>query len=411
MFNTGSHPARLDVPKYAEEMNEFIGQMEKLHGISRHNIAPELLYVSHETYTPARGGCSEAEAFSLQQTFGADYEKITVTNTKGMTGHTMGTSIEDVLAARSLQMGKVPPVVNYKVPDPKLQGLNLSKGGNHQCEYALRMAAGFGSQGNYLLLKKWENCGSERIADPGKYQLWINEVSGQKEAKLEITGRVLRVIENGGPINKSVNERVAEKISSEYTSLKQSLLIGNNDASKEVMKVISEITGYPSEMIEEDMEVESDLGIDTVKQATILSTLSERFGMTDKIDFKIAAYPTVGHWIKLFGSSPVSLSVVETKSPYDHIPGHPAPGPSLPSISDDAAKEVIKVISEITGYPPEMIEEDMEVESDLGIDTVKQATILSTLSERFGMTDKVDFRISAYPTVGSLDKTVRVYRK
>ena len=118
--------------------------MEKLHGTSRKEIASKLLYVSHETYTPARGGCSEAEAFSLQQTFGDDYRKIEVTNTKGMTGHTMGTSIEDVFAARSLQLGKTAPVVNFKVPDPKLQGLRLSKGGKHQCEFALRLAAGFG---------------------------------------------------------------------------------------------------------------------------------------------------------------------------------------------------------------------------------------------------------------------------
>ncbi len=111
----------------------------------------------------------------------------------------------------------------------------------------------------------------------------------------------------------------------------------------------------------------------------------------------------MAHWIKLFGSTE-NEAVDGNKLPDDSISQRLAPEPSLPAIINNTAKEVMKVISEITGYPPEMIEENMEIESDLGIDTVKQATILSTLSERFGMTDKVDFKISAYPTVGHLIK-------
>jgi acyl transferase domain-containing protein/NAD(P)-dependent dehydrogenase (short-subunit alcohol dehydrogenase family)/acyl carrier protein len=402
VFNTGSHPARLDVPKYAEELDVFISQMEQLHGVSRKEIAPKLLYVSHETYTPARGGCSEAEAYSLQQIFGDEYKKIEVTNTKGMTGHTMGTSIEDVLAARSLQMGKTSPVVNFKVPDPKLQGLKLSMGGDHQCEYALRMAAGFGSQGNYLLLKKWKNGGNKRIHDTSKYQAWIHEISGKKDAALEVAGRVLRVAEKGEPPKISTPTVMVEKNVSELMTSKPSLPVIKKDTAKEVMNVISKITGYPPEMIEEDMEVESDLGIDTVKQATILSTLSEHFGMIEKIDFKISAYPTVGHLIKLFESAVQTEPVNELVSDDNKIIEKSHTLETVLKPGNSTANTVITVISEITGYPPEMIEEDMEVESDLGIDTVKQATILSTLSERFGKTDSVDFKMSAYPTVGHL---------
>lgn len=402
VFNTGSHPARLDVPKYAEELDIFIGQMEKSHGIARKEIAPKLLYVSHETYTPARGGCSEAEAFSLKQIFGDEYKKIEVTNTKGMTGHTMGTSIEDVLAARSLQMGKTSPVVNFKVPDPKLQGLKLSKGGEHQCEYALRMAAGFGSQGNYLLLKKWKNGGNQRIYDTSRYQAWIHEISGKKDATLEVAGRVLRVAEKGESPKLSTTTVVVEKKVSELHTSKQTFTIVKKDTAKEVMNVISKITGYPPEMIEEDMEVESDLGIDTVKQATILSTLSEYFGMSEKVDFKISAYPTVGHLIKLFDSTVQTEPLDEHVSDDNKINEKTQILDTVIETGNSAVNAVIQVISEITGYPPEMIEEDMEVESDLGIDTVKQATILSTLSERLGKTDSVDFKMSAYPTVGHL---------
>ncbi|MBN2718236.1 MAG: acyltransferase domain-containing protein, partial [Deltaproteobacteria bacterium] len=144
VFNTAGHHARLNVPMYAEELKYFMDQMVARHRLNLDSLPRDLLYVSHETYTPARGGCSEAEAVSLHHVFGNNTASILVTNTKGMTGHTMGASIEDVLAARALESGRVPPVVNFKEPDPKLAGLTLSKGGTHNCHYALRMAAGFG---------------------------------------------------------------------------------------------------------------------------------------------------------------------------------------------------------------------------------------------------------------------------
>jgi len=45
-----------------------------------------------------------------------------------MTGHTLGASIEEAVAAKALQYQKIPPVVNFKEPDPDLEGLNLSSG-------------------------------------------------------------------------------------------------------------------------------------------------------------------------------------------------------------------------------------------------------------------------------------------
>ena len=112
----------------------------------RATIAPELVFVSHETYTPARGGSAAAEVESLRAVFGAAADKIVVANTKGFTGHPMGVGIEDVVAVKALETGIVPPVPNFKEVDPDLGMLNLSKGGIYPIRYALRLAAGFGSQ-------------------------------------------------------------------------------------------------------------------------------------------------------------------------------------------------------------------------------------------------------------------------
>jgi 3-oxoacyl-(acyl-carrier-protein) synthase len=59
----------------------------------------------------------------------------------------MGVSFEDVVAAEVLQTGIVPPIANLTSTDPALgEGIKLSKGGEYRCKYALRFAAGFGSQ-------------------------------------------------------------------------------------------------------------------------------------------------------------------------------------------------------------------------------------------------------------------------
>merc|ERR1712238_256484 len=99
--------------------------------------------MGHETSTHAsdESSCSGNEVAALREVFGDELlSKLLILNTKGFTGHAMGVSFEVVLRQT------VPPVVNYTVKDEYLGELNISKGGHYSCKYALRFAAGFGSQ-------------------------------------------------------------------------------------------------------------------------------------------------------------------------------------------------------------------------------------------------------------------------
>src|SRR5208337_2745125 len=91
-------------------MEALVAKAEARSGISRHQIAPQTVFVSHETYTPARGGSASAEIHALRRVFGDDADRIVIANTKGFTGHAMGTGIEDVVAVKALETGCVPPV-------------------------------------------------------------------------------------------------------------------------------------------------------------------------------------------------------------------------------------------------------------------------------------------------------------
>jgi 3-oxoacyl-(acyl-carrier-protein) synthase len=63
----------------------------------------------------------------------------------------MGVSFEDITAVSVLKHQTVPALRNHKEKDEYLGDLNLSKGGPYSCRYALRFAAGFGSQVAFAL--------------------------------------------------------------------------------------------------------------------------------------------------------------------------------------------------------------------------------------------------------------------
>jgi 3-oxoacyl-(acyl-carrier-protein) synthase len=196
--NSAFHGTRLDVDHIEGVMERLVSGVERRHGIDRHAMARELVFISHETYTPARGGSASAEVFALRKTFGGSANDLVVCNTKGFTGHPMGVGVEDAVAVKILEKQIVPPVPNYREPDPELGTLNLSKGGHYPVRYALRLAAGFGSQIAMTVLRRIDGL-EERVADRAAYQRWLSEISGYPAPTLEVQKRTLRIKDIGQP--------------------------------------------------------------------------------------------------------------------------------------------------------------------------------------------------------------------
>lgn len=148
--NSAYHGAALDSKHIAQEISKFLDHIEETHGISRSEFAKNGIYYSHETFTHASPttSCAYVEVSALREVFGDELlEQLTIANSKGFTGHPMGVSFEDVIAVEGLKQGIAPPVANFKEHDEDLGvRLNLSKGGKQNFKYALRFAAGFGSQ-------------------------------------------------------------------------------------------------------------------------------------------------------------------------------------------------------------------------------------------------------------------------
>ncbi len=296
--NSAYHGTRLDVSHIRHVMEKLVSSAEKNWGLNRYQMAPETVFVSHETYTPARGGSASAEVHALRYVFKEAADQILVANTKGATGHPMAVGIEDVVAVKILETGIVPPVPNFKEVDPELGLLNLSKGGTHPVRYALRLGAGFGSQICMTLLRWTPTPDGRRqppsalgyryrIEDAQAWDTWLKRLTGYEKPELEVVQRTLRAknqgptarIENGNGINGfqtavSSTASIRQSVSAPVADTKpaavpvaaapvSSALPGKDAVQAEVMKIIAEKTGYPPDMLDPDLDLEADLGIDT----------------------------------------------------------------------------------------------------------------------------------------------------
>jgi malonyl CoA-acyl carrier protein transacylase len=420
--NSAFHGTRLDVDHIAREFTALVQEASELDGTTPAHMASRALFMSHETYTPARGGSAAAEINALRTAFGPNADQIVVTNTKGFTGHPMGAGIEDAVALKAMQRGIVPPIPNLKEPDPELGNLRLSKGGSYPVDYAVRLAAGFGSQ---LALAFWKRTAeSEDRTESTQYAKWLGEVTGFRRAQTEITQGNLRAFE----AEKSVSTPPVTASSQKVAAPAQKATPGPESILKKLMATIAEKTGYEPDDIEADMELEADLGIDTVKQAEIFSEIRDDYGIAQDDDFVLANYPTIeglAGWLAsaVTGSSEAGspeagsseagspeAGSTEAGSPEagSSEPKAPtaaaiaAPALSTPEAKVDMLQHLLGVIADKTGYDPDDLEPDMELEADLGVDTVKQAEIFGEVRDTFGIAQDDNFVLADYPTIEGL---------
>ena len=397
--NSAFHGTRLDVQHIHGVMEELVRQAETRSGIRREQFAPGMLFVSHETYTPARGGSASAEIHALRAVFGDAADKIVIANTKGLTGHAMGTGIEDVVAVKSLETGCVPPVANFKEVDPELGPLNLSKGGAYPVEYALRLGAGFGSQISMTLLRRVAGAGARpgpnalgyhyRIADPVVWQNWLNQIAGHP-AELEIVHRTLRVHDAAQSVRPPGLSAESAPAPAPPTPVLQPV---GDPVRERILALAVEKTGYPREMLDLDLDLEADLGVDTVKQAEMFAAIREAYNIPRDPNLKLRDFPTLARVIQfvydrrpdLKAAAPAPVAVPVT---------HPTP-----PADDSVRQNVLNLIAEKTGYPKDMLDLDLDLEADLGVDTVKQAEVFAAVRETYNIPRDPNLKLRDFPTL------------
>ena len=205
------------------------------------------------------------------------------------------------------------------------------------------------------------------------------------------------------------------------------------DVAAALLSVVSEKTGYPEEMLDFTMGLDADLGIDSIKRVEILSALQERLPAAPAITPEhLGEIQTLGQIVDFLGGSDEASAEGETvpdsgvaatlpvepdvavaeraamqtngvsgsaansvsESPANGVGDSPTHGVAG-SITNvvvtdtangaggdvDIASILLGVVAEKTGYPVDMLDASMNLDADLGIDSIKRVEILSALQE------------------------------
>lgn len=182
---------------------------------------------------------------------------------------------------------------------------------------------------------------------------------------------------------------------------------GQDESREELRKFlvdfVVEQTGYPAEIVQLDSDLEADLGIDSIKMAQLMGELQEIFGAKVEIgrnvvtaggndgQTNLSSLRTLADILDVLTTAKAATTVQEPASSRDveiateSLPNSPDATGSDRLSEPQLRSFLVDFVVEQTGYPPEIIEMDSDLEADLGIDSIKKAQLFGELRELFSL--------------------------
>lgn len=225
--------------------------------------------------------------------------------------------------------------------------------------------------------------------------------------------------------------------------------IDSNQLSQVLLTVVSDKTGYPIDMLDLEMDMEADLGIDSIKRFEILGVLMEQYPDAPQPDLETLAelemrtlkqvvifmasvvegkVPTVQASPAVVGPSvremePPSIEIAQpTASALNEtVPAESSFSVGAPDIESNSVETqletrrtdaeslqtlLLSVVSDKTGYPIDMLDLEMDMEADLGIDSIKRFEILGALLETYPDAPQPDLEALAEMELRTLNQVV-----
>jgi malonyl CoA-acyl carrier protein transacylase len=411
--NAAFHATRLESSFIREAFQSVVGKIATALNTTPEQLAHRTFFMSHETYTPARGGSSQSEVDALRSAFGDAAKNVLITNTKGYTGHPMGASLEDVVAIKGLQRNQVPAIANLVEPDPIFADLLFCRGGSMDRDIGIRFAAGFGSQLALVVYKK-RATHEGRLIDAEKYQSWMHEVSGTENASYEVHKRTLRVAQESGvalwelgvpslelkPIEVKNTEADVVAPAPAPVPVAAVSVLDRAQVLGELTELFAKQTGYETDELESDFLLEADLGIDTVKQAEIFGLIRSQYGISQDDSFRLSDVQTLeavtDYVMGQMNVTEAPEPMVRAETPVENT----AEVVAAPVANHATVlAELTDLFAKQTGYETDELDPDYQLEADLGIDTVKQAEIFGLIREQYGMGQDDSFKLSDFQTL------------
>lgn len=242
-------------------------------------------------------------------------------------------------------------------------------------------------------------------------------------AKQDIPGIVTENKADSSKEGNAETETPQKNSTDEPHTEKNQVLLTEEEITEKILNLFIEKTGYTKELLNLDSDMEADLGIDTIKQAEILSELRDTYKIKADDQVSIKDYPTIRHCIRYVFSrqaSAVSSTEVQSDTSVEDKGGKNSTKTTYTESTDkteqkteiketkqaerllteeEITEQIISLFVEKTGYSKEMLDLDSDMEADLGIDTIKQAEILAQLRENYRIPADGTGAIKDYPTI------------
>ena len=133
--------------------------------------------------------------------------------------------------------------------------------------------------------------------------------------------------------------------------------------------------------------MEADLGIDSIKRVEILGAMTSKFPEMPELDQNdLAEMQTLKEIVdyveKKAGVNSNTTAVVSDETEVV----------SVSNVIDEALiqRSMLEIVNEKTGYPIEMLDLNMDMEADLGIDSIKRVEILGAMTSKFPELPEMD---------------------
>ena len=153
--------------------------------------------------------------------------------------------------------------------------------------------------------------------------------------------------------------------------------------------------------------------MDTVKQAELFAAIREIYNIPRDQNLKLRDFPTLAHVIQFVydkrpdlkaatpNGAPIEGKVtVEAQAAASIGSDTPAATtPALKSGNEDVKERLLALVVEKTGYPKDMLDLELDLEADLGVDTVKQAELFAAIREIYSIPRDQNLKLRDFPTL------------
>lgn len=138
-----------------------------------------------------------------------------------------------------------------------------------------------------------------------------------------------------------------------------------------VYQIFEEKTGYTVDILEPNLDLEADLGIDSVKQGEIIGIIKQHYALLEDIKVDTKLLNTINKiiaWLE------------ENVAP---VPQNNAVTQVSTTVSiDEIATIVFAIFEAKTGYTRDILDPELDLEADLGIDSVKQGEVIGLITDK-----------------------------